>query len=199
MTDLEKILQDKLMVRRLGEDIKNLLDKFSSDGYIKCQDDLSPSEFVFNEIIAFLNLPVYFKDYNISEELILKYFYSTTEMFAIAFRFEVYKEFSQQYANQIHENSALNTYISQGFTLLNNFDKYAQANDGEFYKNIKIANPGLLTELYFALLTGAKKIVEEEFEDDPDYFDDKIKEFRELIIDFIDEAISEMRKEQLKL
>lgn len=197
MEDMNNAFTYKLIVKKCCETLQKLLDKYAADGYIKCHDDLTPSEFVFNDLISFLMLPVVCATYSIDQDLIKRYGNSNMEMFDFSLREDVFKGFSEQYIKKVHENGMV--YISQGFVLLNNFDNLTQANDGEFFKNLQIENIGALTSYYISLLNAVKNVVNEEFKDYVDSLgNDKINNFKELITNFIDESVAEMQKEQVQ-
>lgn len=143
--------------------LKELIDKFEADGYIKCKNDLSVSEFLFNDLIAFLMLPVFCDLQQVGKENAKKYLEKLSECFALTVNEKAFNEFFMQYISRVQKDQLFNEYkdiIPEGYSLIKNFDDSVQKDNGLFYDKLKIENPGRLTDYYIMLIEAARELAE---------------------------------------
>lgn len=170
-------------VNKSANSFKALLDKLEADGYLKSRNELSISEFIFNDIVAFLMLPVFCNLDVIGKEKSNKYLVSLTKSFGVAINEKAFNDFIMQYASQI--GNGRNIY-PEGFITVNNFDFQAMKDNNKFYETMKVYPESPMSDYYILLIESALKIADHDLGDEC-----------KVTVDFINASIDAMRSEQV--
>lgn len=122
-----------------------LIEAFSADGYIKdvANHDNNIAKHISNELIAFQYAYVHINYSDYIDELID----SLPVIAGAYFDRELFIGYSRDFAKDLNYKKLELT----GFDILNRFDQMAMEYEGAFYKNLNLASPGRLGQLYLDL------------------------------------------------
>lgn len=177
MPDKNLILQ----TNKAAISIKQLLDKLEADGHLK-SNNLSVAEFVFNDLMAFLMLPVFCELEKIGKEKAKEYLEALNACFAVAVKEDAFNEYTIQYINLVGKDN-YKDIIPEGYVMISNFDEKALSNNGAFYETMKVNNPGKIGDYYIMLIEAAREIAE-----------DILDRNKNVTVDFIDASLRAMRE-----
>lgn len=142
--------------------LKVLLDKLEKDGHLLSKNDLSVSEFVFNDIAAFAMLPV-INDLDINSDDASKlkakeYLELLSASIGIAVNETAFNDFLMQYYKRLKEQKDL---YPESFLLINKFDR--EVENSEFYSTMGVKNPGHIVDYLIIIFEAIANISSEEF------------------------------------
>lgn len=172
-----------LQINKSANALKNLLDKLEADGYLKSRTNLSVSEFIFNDIIAFLMLPAFCNLDVTGKDRAKNYLEGLTRSYGVAINDKAFNDFIYQYSSCIGNGKDI---IPESFVIINNFDYQASGNNNRFYETIKVYPESPLSEYYINLIEAAVKVAEY-----------NLKETDKVTVDFINSSVAVMRNEQV--
>lgn len=163
MSNNYQLLTDNL--KRAVISFAMLVNKLEMDSYFKLKGKLSLAEFIFTDILSFCMLPAFCSVRNAedqdSKKVADKYLNLIIDILLksnnISFNEQAFNEFVIQYYKKTTDSILTNIY-PESFIAINNFDNSSQFDDGRFYKNLGVENPGRLSEYYIIIIEALKNI-----------------------------------------